>query len=135
MKNLSKEDKYIQQFISELGTDRPSAGFHKSILEKLNPKQTLTVYRPVISPLAWKLIGSGIAALVICVLLFLPGGENSTPLMDQVPKISIPQVAISFPKVSLPDIDLSPIVIQSLVVFILLAILSAITTLKNLKTS
>lgn len=48
MKNLSKEDKYIGQFISELRTENPSIGFHKSILERLNHKQNVAVYTPVI---------------------------------------------------------------------------------------
>ncbi|WP_192346806.1 hypothetical protein [Algoriphagus sp. Y33] len=134
MKNLREEDEYIRQFISELGIEKPSVGFHKSILEKLNPKQTLSTYRPVVSSFAWKLISSAIVALVLYVILFLPGG-GATPLADQITGIYIPQVIISLPKISIPELDLSPIVIQSLIVFILLAGLSAITTLKKIKIS
>ncbi|REG91027.1 hypothetical protein [Algoriphagus antarcticus] len=135
MKNLSKEDIYIRQFITEVGTENPSAGFNKSILKRLKSNRTAADYRPVISSLAWKIIGGAITAVVISVLLFLPSGENTLILFDQVPAGSIPDLAISLPKISLPVINLSSIVIQSLVVFILLAFLAVITTFKNWQVS
>lgn len=135
MKNLSKEDEYIRQFIIELGTESPSSSFHKSILNRLRPKQTISAYRPVISSLGWKIIGGAIAAIVVTVLLFLPSGGNPTPLFNQIPSVSIPQVAISLPKIYFPNLELSTIVLQSLVVFTLLAMISIITTLKKWKVS
>lgn len=135
MKNLSKEDDYIRQFIFEVGTENPSMDFHKVILERLNPKRSVSVYKPVISSLAWKIIGGAISVIVISVLLFMPSGENTSPLFDQVPAVSIPKIAISIPKITLPVIDLSTIVIQSLVVFIVLTFFTIITTLKKWKVS
>ncbi|WP_339704309.1 hypothetical protein [Algoriphagus aquimarinus] len=135
MKNLSKEDAYIKQFKSELGTDEPSAGFHKSILERLSPNKSVSVYRPVISSFAWKIIGGAIAVIVISVLLFLPSAENALPLVDQLPRVAIPKIALSLPRISIPIINLSSIVIQSLVVFTLLACVTVISSLKKWKIS
>ncbi len=132
MKKLRTEEEYIQLFLAELGTEKPSLDFHKSILERLDPKRTTSVYSPVISSSAWKIIGGAVAAIVFSVLLFLPGGENAPQtLFDQMPTVAFPQVAISLTKISIPAIELSSIVIQSLVVFILLAFLSVITTVKQ----
>jgi hypothetical protein len=135
MKNISTEDQYIRQFISELGTEKPYPGFHKSILKRLKPKRTVSVYKPVISSLAWKIIGGVIAAIVIVVLSFLPSTESTTLLVDQIPKVSIPQLTMSFPKISIPTLNLTAIVIESLVVFSLLAFLAVITTLRRWKLS
>ncbi|TXE12295.1 hypothetical protein [Algoriphagus aquimarinus] len=131
MKNLSKEDEYIKKFMSELGTDEPSEGFHKSILERLSPKKSVSVYRPVISSFAWKIIGGAIAVIVLSVLLFLPSAENALPLVDQLPQVAIPKIALSLPRFSIPIINLSSIVIQSLVVFTLLACVTVISSLKK----
>ncbi|WP_057939870.1 hypothetical protein [Algoriphagus resistens] len=135
MNKQGKEDEFIRQFIGELGTENPSIGFHKSIVAKLNHVPFASVYKPVISALAWKIIGCAIASIVISVLLFLPGGQNSISLVDQVSKIPFPQVTISLPKVSLPVLELSSLVIQSLVVFIVLGIITVITTLTKWKIS
>lgn len=134
MKKLRTEEEYIKQLLAELGSERPSVDFYKSILERLHPNRTTSAYNPVISSLAWKIIGGAIVAFVFSVLLFLPGSENTTQtLFDQMPTVAIPQVAISLTKISIPIIDLSSIAIQSLVVFILLALLSVITTVKQWK--
>lgn len=135
MKNISTEDQYIRQFISELGTEKPYSGFHKSILKRLKPKRRVSVYKPVISSLAWKIIGGVIAVIVIVIILFLPSTESTTLLVDQIPKVSIPQLTMSLPKISIPTLNLSTIVIQSLVVFSLLAFLAVITTLRRWKLS
>lgn len=135
MNKQGKEDEFIRQFICELGTEEPSVGFHKSIVAKLNHMPFTPVYKPVITTLAWKIIGCAIAAIVVSVLLFLPGGENSASLFDQASKIPYPQVSISLPKISLPVIELSSIVIQSLVVFIVLGIITVISTLTKWKIS
>lgn len=134
MKNQGKEDEYIRQFISELGTEDPSEGFHKSILSRLNHAPSASVYRPVISSLGWKIIAGAIATLFITVLIFVPNGSDATPLFDQLPSISIPEVAISLPRISFPVINLSPIVLHSLVAFIILAFLTVITSLRRWKT-
>jgi len=128
MKNLSEEDEYIRQFISELGTENPSMGFHTSIVKKLRPKQSISAYQSVISPLAWKIISAGIAVIIISILLFLPSGGNTLSLFDQVGAVTI-----SLPKITLPIINISPIVIQSLVTFTLFASLTIVTTLKKWK--
>ncbi|WP_339753821.1 hypothetical protein [Algoriphagus aquimarinus] len=135
MKNLSKEDTYIKQFMSELGTDEPSAGFHKSILERLSPKKSPSIYKPVISFFAWKIMGGAIATIVLSVLLFLPSGDNALPLFDQLPQVFIPKISLALPKISLPVLNLSSIVIQSLVVFTLLACVTVISSLKKWKIS
>ncbi|PZX50121.1 hypothetical protein [Algoriphagus chordae] len=135
MKNLSKEEEYIRQYITELGTEAPTTGFHKTILAKLKPKRSVSVYSPVISALAWKIIGAVIAVLVISVLLFLPSGQNTIPLIDQLSAIPIPQVTVSLPQISFPKINLSLITIQALVVFSLLAAVTVITTFKKWKVS
>lgn len=135
MNTQGKEDELLRQFICELGTEEPSVGFHKSIVARLNHAPVASAYKPVISTLAWKIIGCAIAAIVISVLVFLPGGGNHIPLVDQVSKISFSKVALSLPKVSLPVLELSSIVIQSLVVFIVLGIITVITTLTKWKIS
>jgi len=135
MKNLGKEEEYIRQFISELGAEAPSVDFHNSILKKLNPYRSVSVYKSVISPLAWKIIGGAVTLMVISVLLFLPSGDYHKPLFNLLPAIPIPQLAINLPKVYLPVIKLSTIVIQSLLVFILLIYITIIVTIKKLKVS
>jgi hypothetical protein len=135
MKNQSKEDEYIRQFINELGTVNPNPGFHKSILGRLRPKQTIAVYTPVISLLGWKIIGGVIGTIVFAVLLFLPSGNNPHSLYNQIPPVTIPQVTISLPIIAIPDLELSSLVIQALIVFISLGIISVISTLTKWKTS
>lgn len=135
MKNQGIEEEYIRQFIAELGTESPSEGFHKSIMKKINPRTSLSYYRPVISGLTWKIIGTTIAILFIAVFLFVPNGNEANSLFNQLPGFSFPEVAISLPKVSLPIIDVSPIVLQSLVAFILLAFLTVVTSMRRWKTS
>lgn len=128
MKNLSKEDEYFQQLLQELGSEKPSAGFHKSIVKSLTQKKPFVVYKPVISPLAWRIIGGVISAIIIGVLLFLPSESDTVSLFHQV---SLPQIHIPFPKISIPIIALSPIVFQSVIVFIVLTILMVIITFKK----
>ncbi|RAI90155.1 hypothetical protein [Algoriphagus yeomjeoni] len=135
MTNQGKEEEYIRQFISELGTMSPSVGFHKSILEKINSRTSLTVYKPVISSLAWKIIGSTLVILFITVFLFAPNGSEANSLFSQLPDITYPELAISLPKISVPVINLPPIVLQSLISFIILASLAFITTLRKWKIS
>lgn len=135
MKNQGKEEEYIRQFIAELGTDTPSEGFHKSIMKKINPKTSLSYYRPVISSLTWKIIGGTIAILFIAVILFVPNGSDVNFLFNQLPGFSLPELAISLPKVSFPVIDVSPIVLQSLVAFMLLAFLTVVTSMRRWKAS
>ncbi|SFT66373.1 hypothetical protein SAMN04489724_1478 [Algoriphagus locisalis] len=130
MEKREKEEEYIRKFITELGTESPSKGFHKSVLSKLNPGTSRSIYRPVISPFMWKLIGGAIATLVISVLLFVPN-DNQNPLINQIPEFSLPEVAVSLPKIALPVIDISPIVLQSLVVFTLMAFLMVVTKIRK----
>ena len=131
MKDLSKEEEYIRQFISELGTENPSERFHKSIVGKLRSTQPISVYKPVISSLGWKMIGGAVAMLVISILLFMPFGVNTTPLFDQFTPDLIPKLSIKLPKITLPSLDLSASVVQSLLVFTLLVFITIITTLKK----
>ncbi len=58
MNDQDKEQDYIRQLIYELGKMEPSVNFHKNILSKLNWKRSISTYKPVISTLAWKIIGS-----------------------------------------------------------------------------
>ncbi len=104
-------------------------------MNKINPRTSLSYYRPVISGLTWKIIGTTIAILFIAVFLFVPNGNEANSLFNQLPGFSLPEVAISLPKVSLPIIDVSPIVLQSLVAFILLAFLTVVTSMRRWKTS
>lgn len=131
MKNLSKEEEYIRQYISELGSENPSEGFHKSTIGKLRSTQPVSVYKPVISSLGWKMIGGAIAILVISILLFMPYGANTSPLFNQLTPELIPQLSIILPKIALPSLDLSASVVQSLLVFTLLIFITIITTLKK----
>ena len=135
MKNQDTEDLYIRQFITELGAEMPSEGFHKSILQKINPRTSVSSYKPAISSTAWKIIGSALAILFITVFLFVPNGSDANSLFNQLPIVTFPKVAISLPKLSLPVINLSPIVMQSLVGFIILAFLTVITTMRKWRIS
>lgn len=131
MKNLEKEDEYFRKFFSEVGTEDTPIGFHKSILEKLSPKGVVSEYKPVISSMAWKIIGVTIALLVVSVLLFLPYGGNNLPLLDHVPVFTTQEFSISLPKMKLPTIELSSVAIQSLIAFMLFASISIISTVKK----
>lgn len=133
MKDPQKEEEYIRQFINELGAEKPSPGFHKSIVKRLGHSPAASVYRPVVSPLAWKVIGGAVVAIIVPVLIFLPLGESSLSLFDQVPEISIPRVAVSLPKISFPAVNLSPIVLHASVAFLLLAFLTVMGTLRKWK--
>lgn len=135
MKNQGKDEEYIRQFITELGTVSPSEGFHKSILEKINSSASVSTYKPVISSLAWKIIGSTLAILFIAVFLFVPNGSEANSVFSQLPELTIPAVAISLPKLKVPVINVSPVVIQSLLAFLILAFLTFITTLRRWRIS
>lgn len=135
MKKQEQEEIYIRQFITELGTVSPSKGFHKSILKKIKPNPSISVYKPVISSVAWKIIGTTLITLFIAVFLFVPNGSEANSLFSQLPEMKFPEMAFSLPKISLPVINLSPIVMQSLVGFIILAIFTIITNLRKWKIS
>lgn len=132
MKNQNKEDEYIRQFITELGTEETSQNFHKAILNKLNNTKSVSVYKPVISSLGWKIIGVTIAAIFILVLTFVPGG-NGISLFDRLPSLAIPTISLT--RIPLPIIDISPIVIQALSTFTLLAFLVVFTSLRKVSSN
>lgn len=135
MKNQDKEDEYIRQFITELGPDAPSFSFRRSVLDKLNQRHYVSTYKPVISSFSWKLIGAGIAAIVLVVLLFVPFTQNATLQVNQLSDYTIPRLAISLPKISLPTLNLSDIAGQSIIAFCLLALLTVVSSLKRWKIS
>ena len=135
MKNQGKEDEYIRQLITELGTDEPSSNFRRSILDKLNQKNSVSIYKPVISSFTWKLIGGSIAAIVVIVLLFVPFSENAPPQLYQLSDYAIPKFSISFPKISLPTLMLPDLVGQSIIAFCVLALLTVVSSLKRWKIS
>ncbi len=131
MNNQVKEEDYIRQFINELGTEAPSVGFHKNILAKLDQKSITSTYKPVISPLAWKIISGVVASIFFAVLLFIPGESTPNPLISELFYTAVPKQLNSIPGLFSPTVNLSPVVMLSLLSFFTLAFLTVITSVKN----
>jgi len=131
MKSQLNEEDYIREFIFELGTEKPSINFRRMLMKKLDMTRSRSVYHPVISPLAWKLIGSGISILVVCVLLFIPDGKESITLVQHLPDFTVLDWNIKLPKLIFPKIHFHTIALKSSVGFMVLAIIAVIFSIKK----
>ena len=130
MKSQLNEEDYIREFIIELGTEKSSINFRKVLMKKLDLTRNRSVYHPVISPLAWKLIGGGVSFLVVCVMIFIPGGKESITLVQHLPEFSFFDWHVQLPTLTLPKFHFYTVALKSLVGFMLLAIIGVVFSIK-----
>ena len=124
----------ISKWIREIGPENPPKGMAESILQKINllPKQS---YRPVISPLGWKLILAYIIGISLLAINWKPTTESTLTYLDRIPKIKNPFSFFNTMDFTLPTIEISPMLLTCIVLFMILSLFSFWISNKNQETS
>lgn len=135
MKNTMDQDAYFKKLIADAGTETPKKDFHLSVVAKLSVTEKTPAYKPVISPLAWKLISGMVIGICIGVILFLPSGEQSNIYSNVIDSqfLSVLPVQWSLPKISLPTHLHSLLIDQAIIGFAILATLAAFLSSRKMK--
>lgn len=122
----------IGKWIHEAGTESLKADFHLSVLKKIEslPK-TSSIYQPVISPFAWKLILIFITGIFGGSLVFLPSNQNDISLFDKLPPVKLPSPSFSLYNFSLPTIDFSQQFSLGIIAFFILGFIMIVGTIRN----
>ncbi|OOG77431.1 hypothetical protein B0E43_04835 [Algoriphagus sp. A40] len=133
MKNeiVNSEDP-MKKWIKEAGSEFPGEGFHLSVLKKIEalPKSTL-VYKPIISPLGWKLIFGFIFAIFFWSILMIPSQQETTSLFDKIPPVNLPSLDRNLLNFNIPVPNLSPQFLIGISAFFSLGFIMIWGTLRN----
>lgn len=120
MKNFNiQEEEFIKGLFSEVGSESPSVEFHKRIISKIE-KKTSIEYQPIISPIALKIIVTGILFIGIITLIIVPGNETSISFWDKITELTPSVLKLTLPSIGIPKIQFGSIFNTALLAFSLL---------------
>lgn len=125
----------VKRWLTEAGTDAPGEGFHFSVLKKIEAlSQSKIEYKPVISPLGWKLILGLISSIFAWSIFFAPAHPEKGSLFGKLPDLKIPSIDLSVYKLSFPSLDFSTNLLLGISTFFIIGSLLIVSTLRNKQT-
>lgn len=127
---MEQNQDLIKKWIKEVGHELPPSGMADKVLRKIAilPKQT---YRPVISPLGWKMILGYIVVIGLLAIDWNPAKQTTLTYFDKVPKWNISWPTFDSIYSILPKFQLSPPFLIGIITFMLLSLFTYWLSLKK----
>ncbi len=93
---MEEQFKDIGDLVKDAGLETPSVDFLDAVMSKVDVDQvnSSVLYKPLISNVAWMVIGF-IVVMVVCLLLLFDGGENS--IFDKIDVVGLSLTSFNNP--------------------------------------